>query len=128
MNEPTERIDRGTWWHDGGDAATSGDVLKGLPMGDYRIYAERRVKEPLNVRMAEHLDKLFPDAMAWRMQMLIDEFDLVERPAIPEPVEVPEDVRKAASELSLALRGAPPLGQVDSLVRWVLEQVGDSDG
>ncbi|MCP3857848.1 MAG: hypothetical protein GY698_24520 [Actinomycetia bacterium] len=134
MNEPTERIDRGTWWHDGGDSATSGEVLSGLPMGDYRIYAEPVVEEPLNERMAHYWGGWWGPApsnglqRAHRMQMLIDEFGLVERSKLPDPPDVPDDVKEAATFVSSNGWGAGSVENVDTIVRWVLEQVGDSDG
>ncbi len=125
MNEPTERIDRGTWWHDGGDAATSGDVLSGLPMGNYRIYVERAPDKPLNVRMAERFHGLFPSCPKWRMRILIDELGLVERSKLPDPIDVPDEVKKAAAFVTDS-----PCSSLNSLfiAEYVLEQVGDSNG
>ncbi len=174
MDEKSERIDRGTWWHDGGDAATSGMILSGLPMGDYRIYAEPVVEEPLNERMAHYWGGWWGPTptdgiqRAHRMQRIIDVFGLVERSKRSDPIDVPDwvqrwldnnvsvpsvvalkawvsdavisgavrvetpkvpaDVKKAASDLSLMYGGAAPLGHVGTLLKWVLDQGGDSDG
>ncbi len=106
--DENERIDRGTWWPDGGDSVMSGEVLSGLPKGDYRIYAERATEKSLEERMVvalrghwrsrwsdnatltqERRDREETEAV----QVLIDHFGLVERSELPEPVEVPDWVR-----------------------------------
>ncbi|MCP3883480.1 MAG: hypothetical protein GY701_34510, partial [Sulfitobacter sp.] len=99
-----------------------------MPEGRYRLPAERFVETPMNARMAERFHELLSGRSSWRMQTIIDEFGLMERSKLPDPPEVPEDVKKAASDLPLVYGGATPPGHVGTLLKWVLEQVGDSDG
>ncbi len=100
MNERSDPIDLGVWDHD--DYSDSEDdqenPLEGLPAGVYRLYAERVVEKPLNVRMADYWGEWWK----WnarsdqdrhsRMEELIKFFGLVERSKVPDPAEVPEDV------------------------------------
>ncbi len=107
-----------------------GEACKTLPEGVWRVYAERAPDKPLNERMAHYWVGWWGPAppITPRMQMLIDEFGLVERSKLPDPPEVPEDVKKAASDLPLVYGGATPPGHVGTLLKWVLEQVGETDG
>ncbi|MCP3880000.1 MAG: hypothetical protein GY701_16655 [Sulfitobacter sp.] len=134
MDEKNDRYDLGEKALKPGQSVWLNYDRFDMPEGDYRLYAERIVEEPLNLRMADYWEGWwghppYSDAdRHFRMQRLINRFGLVERSKLPDPPEVPEDVKKAASDLSLMYGGAPPLGQVGTLLKWVLEQVGDSDG
>ncbi len=116
MDETNERIDLGELKPD--QSVFLHPDLFDMPEGDYRIYAERIVEDPLNVRMAERLDKFFPDRPRerWRMQALIEDFDLVERSKLPDPIEVPEWMQRW-------LDSNVPIGPVgvSSLKAWIRE-------
>ncbi len=142
-----------------------------MPEGKYRLYAERVPDKPLNVRMADRFNDLFPSCPKWRMRILIDELGLVERSKITDPIgvpewvqrwlddtigpiehgkvwalkawvvdaliggavraekpDVPDDVKKAATFVADRGWGVGSVENVDTIVRWVLEQVGDSNG
>ncbi len=136
MNEPTDPIDLGVWDHD--DDSDSDDdqenPLEGQPAGEYHLYAERIIDASLAERMSDHWGEWWKWTVRsdqdrhFRMQMLIDEFGLVERSKLPDPVDVPDDVKEAATFVFFNGWGAGSVENVDTIARWVLEQVGDSGG
>ncbi len=137
MNEPTDPIDL----YDLGEKALKPGQSVWLnydrfdmPAGDYRLYAERIIDASLAERMSDHWGEWWKwnvrsdQDMHFRMQTLIDEFGLVERSKLPSPPEVPDDVRKAATFVSSNGWGVGSVENVDTLVQWVLEQAGETNG
>ncbi|MCP3882932.1 MAG: hypothetical protein GY701_31720, partial [Sulfitobacter sp.] len=93
-----------------------------MPEGDYRLYAERAPDKPLNERMAHYWGGWWgphPSTgiqRASRMQLFIDEFGLVERSKLPDPVAVPEWVQQWLDDT---------IGPIDqwTLKAWIGEAV-----
>ncbi len=130
-DETTERISLGSPKVAAGGPTTIaryGD----LPPGTWQIYAERVPEKPLNVRMADCFNAPHGAAMDWRMQGLIDKFDLVERSKVenPEPVEVPEWVQDWLSgdiePLTEVLRGWVSEAVISGAVRVEKTEVPES--
>ncbi|MCP3935631.1 MAG: hypothetical protein GY708_09705 [Actinomycetia bacterium] len=181
MGETNERYDLGEKRLKPGQSVWLNGERFDMPEGEYLLYAERRVEEPLAGRMADFWGgwwTIQPTSDAStssdemerrRMQSLIDEFGLVERSKLPDPVEVPDwvqrwldgdvpiaasrsnlkawirdalvagavrvekpevpdDVVAAASDLTSMYGGTGLVGDVGTLINWVLEQAGETNG
>ncbi|MCP3935632.1 MAG: hypothetical protein GY708_09710 [Actinomycetia bacterium] len=120
MNEPTDPIDLGVWDHDDAREGDQENPLEGQPSGEYHLYAERIVEKPLNERMAGCFVALYPEGKEfyYRLLVMIDRFDLVERSKLPDPVAVPEWLQRwLDSNVSIG-----PVG-VSGLKAWIREAV-----
>ncbi len=130
MNEPTDPIDLGVWDHDDAREGDQENPLEGQPSGDYHLYAERIIDASLAERMADHWAEWWQQVTYedqdrhFRMEALIKRFGLVEVSKLPSPPEVPDDVKEAARTLSMFNLAPITL----SVVRWVLEQAGETNG